>query len=366
MMVRIRFLLGLTVALTLPGGAVRAQFGFPVGQFGWGGWSSTVQGDIAHGLGSMATGMGQYNAQTAVAKSVNADTVMRLNQYVFQAQQEANRRQFERQNRRQGRVTSTAAETADRLRNRPEASDIERGDALNVLLDDLTSPAVLHSSGLRFAGGTIPSALVREIPFRNAAQAVTISIDQLTNRERFPTFLRSEALTAEREAFVNAVHEAAGQAREQDEISPEAIRTVQATGRALYQKAKSAEVGATRDERNEALTYLKGMSGLARMLENPDTIQALKELKKIETTQVANLVAFMQAYNLRFGPADSAAQRKAYRTLYPILKADRDQIYTKPETTAALAPSNPKANPAEVFQGLDESAVIPPSPTPNP
>ena len=47
---------------------------------------------------------------------------------------------------------------------------------LNVLLDDLTSPALLRSSGLRFAGSAIDAALVREIPFRNAAEAVTICI----------------------------------------------------------------------------------------------------------------------------------------------------------------------------------------------
>ena len=63
---------------------------------------------------------GQYNAQTAVANSINANTVMRINQYMFPAQQEANRREYVRNNRRIGKTNATAAETADRLRNRPE------------------------------------------------------------------------------------------------------------------------------------------------------------------------------------------------------------------------------------------------------
>jgi hypothetical protein len=311
-------------------------------------------------MGNLAAGAGQYNAQTAVANSINADTVMRFNQYVYMAQQESNRKQYERQARRQGKVNTTAAETADRLRNRPEPGDIDRGDALNILLDDLTAPAVLSTSALRLAGGEIDAALVREIPFRNAAEAVTICIDKLTDKEKFPALLRSEPLTAEREAFIKAVREAARQAREENEISNEAVRAVQATGKALYDKAKSPKVRATPDERNEALNYLKGMAAMARILENTDTLQAFKELKQIKTTHIANLVAFMQNYNLRFGPATTPEQRNAYRTLYPLLKSDRDRIYAAQSTTGEPPPPpEPKGNPAEVFQGLDEKQVLP-------
>src|SRR3954469_4712249 len=134
MTVRVRFLLGLTVALALQGGTARAQYGFPVGRYGWGGGGSTVRGDMARGLGALAAGAGQYNQQTAVANSINADTVMRYNQYMYMAQQESNRREYARNERKIGRTNATAAESADRLRNRPDQGDIDRGDALNVLL----------------------------------------------------------------------------------------------------------------------------------------------------------------------------------------------------------------------------------------
>ena len=369
MTVRMRLLLSLAALLILTGESARAQYGYPVGRYGWGGWSSTVQGDVARGMGNLAAGAGQYNAQTAVANSINANTVMRFNQYVYSSQQEQNRKHYERQARKLGRVNATAAETADRLRNRPEPDDIDRGDALNVLLDDLTSPALLHSSGLRFAGGEIDAALVRDIPFRNASEAVTICIEQLTEKERFPAFLRSEPLKAEREAFVKAAHAAASEAREKDEISADSVRAVQTTGRALYDKAKSPQVRATPEERNEALNYLKGMSAMIKILENPDTLQALKELKKIKTTHVANLIAFMQTYNLRFGPATTPDQRNAYRKLYPVLKADRDQVVAALAATGEPQPTiNPgaststNANPAELFHGIDEKQIITPSP----
>jgi hypothetical protein len=284
---------------------------------------------------------------------------MRINQYMFLAQQEANQRQYVRTNRRIGRANTAASETAKRLRTNPDRGDIERGDALNVLLDDLTAPELLHSSSLRLAGSELQAAMVREIPFRNAAEAVTICLDQLTDPNRFPALLRSSALAKEREAFVSAVRDAKTQATEQGELSSDAIARVQEAGKALYAKAQSPDVVATPTERNEALNYLKGMAALARIAGHSETLQALRELKKIETTHVANLMAFMHAYNLRFGPADSPDQRRIYQALYPILKGDRDRIYAAlgPQASATPAPPDPKVNPSEVFHGLDEKKL---------
>ncbi len=364
MKVRAVFLAGLAIAFA--GDAARAQYGYPVGRGGFGGWSSTVGGDMARGMGALAAGAGQYNVQTAAAASVNANTVMQINQYMFSAQQEANQREYVRRNRRIAQTNATLAQTADRLRNRPDQSDIDRGDALNVLLDDLTAPGVLHSSGLRLAGSDLDAAQVREIPFRNAAEAVTICLDQLTDKERFPALLRSEALTSEREAFVAAVAEARRQARENGELTPEAVRTVQAAGKALYAKASSPQVSATPTERSEGLNYLKGMAALAKIAQNPDTLQAMRELKQLKTTHVANLIAFMHTYNLRFGPAESPAQRTVYRDLYPTLKGDRDRIYAAldPQATKPPPPPDPMVNPTQVFHGLDEKHLDLPSAKP--
>ena len=362
MKVRAGFLVGL--ALALAGSDVRAQWNYNWG--GWGGGASTVQGDIAHGMGVFAAGAGQFNQQTAVANSINANTTMRVNQYMFAAQQEANQRQYVRTARRIGRANATASDTANRLRNNPDQGDVDRGDALNVLLDDLTAPALMQSSSLRLAGSELDAALVSEIPFRNAAEAVTICLDQLTDPNRFPKFLRSEALTNEREAFVTAVHDARTQAREQGELTSEAVTRVQETGKALYAKAQSPSISALPTERNEALSYLKGMAALAKMAANSDTLQALRELKKIQTTHVANLIAFMHAYNLRFGPADSPQQRTVYRTLYPILKGDRDRIYAMADTQATQPPPppDPKVSPVEAFHGLSEKHLDLPPPKP--
>ena len=76
---------------SLPG-AARAQYGYPggYGGYGWGGWGSTIQGSTAAGLGYFNMGRGAYNEQTAVARSINNDTYLRWNQYMYLSQQHAN------------------------------------------------------------------------------------------------------------------------------------------------------------------------------------------------------------------------------------------------------------------------------------
>ena len=81
------FLLGLVGLLASLSPDARAQYGYPTGYggYGWGGWGSTPQSALARGLGYFNMGRGAYNEQTAVARSINTDTVMRWNQYAYQS-----------------------------------------------------------------------------------------------------------------------------------------------------------------------------------------------------------------------------------------------------------------------------------------
>ena len=62
----------------------------------WGGWSQTPQGALAQGMGHYYGGAGIFNERTAIADSINADTLMRWNDYMFQANTEAGRRYVSR------------------------------------------------------------------------------------------------------------------------------------------------------------------------------------------------------------------------------------------------------------------------------
>ena len=61
------------------------------------------------------------------------------------------------------------------------------------------------------------------------------------------------------------------------------------------------------------------MSGLTRMLYSPQMEQIIAELEDYQGTTLGDLLGFMQAFNLRFAPANSFRQRQIYLKLYPML-----------------------------------------------
>ncbi len=208
-------------------GAAHAQFGYPggYGGYGWGGWGSTIGGSNAAGLGYFNMGRGAYNEQTAVARSINNDTYIRWNQYMYLSQQHANGLYHRRLIAEHQRVDKARAAIQDRLRNHPEERDITDGDALTVLVDDLLNP----SAGVSLSTIKTPlkAELIQQIPFRVASEGVTICIDQMTMNEQWPLALRVDAFKPEREGLRKAVL-AALEEDKKGELEPRTVENVQA------------------------------------------------------------------------------------------------------------------------------------------
>ena len=61
------------------------------------------------------------------------------------------------------------------------------------------------------------------------------------------------------------------------------------------------------------------MNGLTKMLYSPDMEKIIAQLEDYQGTNLGDLLAFMQAFNLRFAPANSYRQRQIYLKLYPML-----------------------------------------------
>ena len=128
-----------------PTGQARAQWGdgfypYGYGGYGWGGWGATPQGSIAQGLGYFAMGAGIYNVDTAVARSINVDTVIRWNQYVYLSQQEATREYFARRNAEIAKDKNAYNALLKRIQENPTAHDVENGDALNACAGPALGP----------------------------------------------------------------------------------------------------------------------------------------------------------------------------------------------------------------------------------
>ncbi len=317
---RLRVLFSLCTLVSMHGVSqeARAQFGYPggYGGYGWGGWGSTPQGDIARGLGAFNTGVGQANLADAQAASINTDTVMRWNQALWTSQHALNVSNYLRRRQRQATVDNARAQIYDRLRNHPETHDIEDGDALNVPLDILQNPAV-YRTAYRSLRAPLPKEVIQDIPFEYASEAMTICLDQITNKDGWPLALREDVFAPNREAVQKEI-KAALEEDERGDLRPATIQGVTDAIKALRVHFEevvpktSPDYIATRD-------YIKSMAGLTRMLHSTQVDQILAELEKYQGTTVSDLLAFMQAFNLRFAPAKSFRQRQIYLKLYPIL-----------------------------------------------
>ena len=356
--------------LLIQGACAQAQWGYPVGYggYGWGGWGGggqTPQGDIARGLGAYAMGAGYYNQQTAVANSINADTVMRWNQYVYESQMNANRLRAARLAADRSQTNQAADQIRERLRNNPERADIYRGDALNAALDEINDPRV-YSKALQGGQVKIGGEMIRNIPFQSASAAITMSIHQLVKGGPPKALLKPE-FAADREAIRALGQEIRKQI--DDDKAPD-----KATIGKMLAAINQAEANVDKllpkntKDRNEADRYLKALHGLIAMLDTPALDLLLAGVDKRPDATLGELLGFMNAFNLRFGPATTPKQREVYDSLYPKLVDLRNQI------APALAATSPApasgTEPGEFFSGMDykdlqKRAPAPPPPAPS-
>jgi hypothetical protein len=329
----IRITLGLFLLLLISPGTVRAQmWGWEM----WGGWSQTPEGALAQGMGHYYTGAGIFNEKTAIADSINLDTLIRWNDYMHQASLEAARRSVQR--RRENSANNRAQNNAiiTRIRDNPTARDIEMGDAINIAVDQLTDPRI-SSSALRIASAPVEASAIADIPFRNASHAVTIVLSQFRAVKKWPAALEGDRFAEDKRTFEELVDKAVKE-DEEGEISDDTLKRGHDFINALRAKLAAAPLEGAR-ARDDASRFVKTFAGLVRLLEKPDTTEAFNQLRKVQTTSLSNLIAFMEIYNLRFGQATTPRQRQIYRELFAQIDAVRDQVVKDPkpeEPTAAL------------------------------
>jgi hypothetical protein len=248
---------------------------------------------------------------------------MRWNQFMFSSQQEANQREYLRRQHILKRDAASATADYARVRDNPEPRDIRNGDALNAILDQLTNPKV-HSTALRMIRTPIPGQAVKDIPFENASEAVTLSLHQLSGEEGWPPALQSPTFAEDRKAYQTAIAKAV----KEDEEGTLTPQTLQEVGTALTKLHAKLEANppANKVEQGQARNYVKTLIAMSAMLEKPQVDKILKELDTVKETSLGSLLAFMHAYNLRFGPATTPAQSQVYTTLYPVMDEARDKI----------------------------------------
>ncbi|WP_435006956.1 hypothetical protein P12x_004386 [Tundrisphaera lichenicola] len=340
--------------------------GYGYGGYGFGGWGATPQGSIAAGFGAYARGAGVYNYETAEANSINENTVVRYNQYLYNSMLEA-RRRYNREHARELKMDQANYEARlARIRDNPTPDDIKSGDALNTILDQLSDPKVMSGSSLRLANASVSPAAIKQIPFRDETDAVTISLSQLVNPENWPLPLRSEKFKPEREAYEKSIKEAVDEDAK-GSLTPETVTKVRNAVAALSRKVEEEIPKSQQPDHVQATNYLKGLSGMSKMLSKPNVEAVIAELEKVENTTVGNLLAFMHSYNLRFAPAKDPQQEAIYSDLYPQLVSSRDKLIGRPGTNNGDdAPPSQVEEPTGLFHGIDPTHLNSATPSDNP
>lgn len=348
--------IGLAVMLSSLCGSARAQWGYGYypygyGGYGWGGWGGTLQGDVARGLGYFNMGAGVYNRQTAIAASINTDTVIRWNQYVYLSQLEATRNYMARRDARIAKDKKSYDDALTRIQETPTVFDVDNGDALNAALDQLSDPRI-HSSTLRMAEAPISAKMIRDIPFRNAAEGVAFSLAQLKEASEWPAVLLEPRFNDARADFDKVVDEIRKEDLTKEQVSPRKLTQLRDVVTRIKTELASTPLE-DKAENQEALRFVKTVTALSRMLEKPDISQVLAELQKIDSIAIGNLLGFMHTFNLRFGPATTPHQRQIYGELYSVLDQTRDRILAEVKLDESTAKTKSKGKVSDFFSAMD-------------
>jgi hypothetical protein len=333
----IRFALMLAAVLTATSEA-RAQYGYArgYGGYGWGGWGSTPGSSMARGLGMMNMGRGMFNVDTAQARSINTNTVMRFNQAMFNGSRMGARLYAAREKKLKEQTDKAYSEIQDRLRNHPNARDVTDGDALNASLDVLLNPANADAALQQIKTPLRPD-VIANIPFELASEGMTVCLDRMTMDGQWPQAVLGDEFRPEREGLRKAIQAALDEDK-QGEVDPDTVRAVQAAIDRLRTKFEKL-VPQTSPDYVPAHWSIKAMDGLTKMLYSPTMDKVLSELEDYQGATLGDLLGFMQAFNLRFGEAKSYRQRLIYQRIYPML-ADQANSLSSATGTVTAAASN--------------------------
>lgn len=324
--------------------------------YGGGYWVSpvfggtTVQGDASRGAAEYAMGLGQYNVDQANAMAMNSNTLMQWNQYLYQSRLESARSYHAKQAKADAKRREGAEAVRARLRNQATAEDISRGDALNVLLDELSDPklaAKVASDGARFKIG---GGAVRNIPFQYASAAISVSARQLVDGDP-PAAFKDPKFADDRNALRTLADELKKEGQELGTHKPETIKKAKDQILATRAKVETVLPKGSAD-RQAAERYLKALYALTRMLETPAVNLLLAGVEKRPDATLGDLLKFMSGYNLRFGLASTPPQREVYAAIYPQLHKLAQDVAAGNAASETAGPASSESAPIAVFGGM--------------
>lgn len=310
-------------------GVRSAETSAQYGRGGGVGAGSTVQGDILRGEGIAAMGFGQYNLATAMATSVNTDTAIRWNQYVYLSIQEDLRAKAAHREAHKQRTNANFLAILARKKATPDQSDLRSGDALNVVLMQLLDPRI-SPSNYRKAAVPLAGDTIRKIPFHYAQRGATFSMERMIGKREWPLRLRDKDFDSYRRDYERAIDHAIEKDIE-GKLKSEDVRAVQEAVTALEIRVEQVINQSETRDFVDARNFLKRLGEYPRMLNERAIERIIAEIDTYPGTSVGDLIAFMQRHNLRFGVADSPNENVLYASLFTNLVEQREQVTLPPD-----------------------------------
>jgi hypothetical protein len=318
------------------------------------GWATalrgqTAEGDILRGQGVFLEGAGLYRLYSAEGRSIDADTLIKLdrwNREVFAGYLRARAARMARErsvtNAAAGRARAEAREREDRHRTAATDDDIVSGDALNTLLLDLSDPSIPAASWASAAvplpaGLSIGSLFFRFAPPLGKEASVLgtnlIALGRLDPARGWPAYLPPEAVGRECRAYEAAYRVVLEQCRK-GALTLESVLDLDRALAALQSRVARA-VPADRGFRVAAERYVREMQAATRIFD-ASTVDYVQEMIRdshdARPQTVAELLAFMRKYRLVFASAEGRPRDgESYRKLYNLLRAQKDKLGKRPD-----------------------------------
>jgi hypothetical protein len=287
---------------------------------------STIEGDLLRGWGIAAFGAGFYNANTALAQAIQAETWMRLNQYAYASRLESARRRAISVAARHDRAREARKAIETRLVDHPEPGDIYRGDSLNALIRAIDSMGIQRSAQRSTRVG-VPGGLLRQIALMHGPTKTVISVGRLDVREQWPRILREGVFAPAREQYETALDRVLAEAASQQFIPA----TFDALGKAVDAfelTFRASTRTADPEDRRHGRVFLDQLAATVRALRDPKGRQLLADVLSYLGTSVADLLSFLDRNDLRFARAETPRERELYDDLYALLSQHRNRLKT--------------------------------------
>jgi hypothetical protein len=289
---------------------------------------STPEGDYMRGLGIAAWGMGSYNRATAEAESINVDTWMRLDTYIGEVAEHSAGKYTARRAAESAHNKEQYEKIRQRIRESPEERDVENGDALNAVLQQMLDGKIDESS-FRYAPSLVPLPVdaVRKIPFKLSETGEKFSMERLTARglKKWPVAFQDARFDGWREAYERAVDKALEQAVD-GRMQKATIDDIPVKADGLLLRLNEVFGPSNEPRYIEAKQRIASLKSTARLLSKHKIEVAIGEIDKYSGTTVRDLMLFMQAHNLRFAATENPEERRLYPELYAALLQQQEKL----------------------------------------